>query len=97
MGVDPDGRTGGSPMIIQTDVKCLHCSRATWRVELERGAPWQAALVVWPQRGGQLPARPRCMYCGGPVYLDEDFQRMRMTDAESGAQLRRVRKEERAA
>ena len=81
-------------MIIRTEVKCLCCARVSWYIELERGAPWQTASVVWPQRGGRLPARPRCTHCGGPVFLDEDFPRARMTDVEWRAQPRRVQCDE---
>ena len=78
-------------MIVETDVKCLYCGRVSWRVQCEHGACSQTSVQVWPQQLGPLPARPRCTYCGGPVYWDDDFRRLRLTAAEWRAGLPRAR------
>lgn len=77
-------------MIVETDVKCLYCGRVSWRVQCERDACLQTAVQVWPQLLGPLPARPRCTYCGGPVYLDDDLQKLHLTAAEWRARLERA-------
>jgi len=76
-------------MIVETDVKCLHCGRVSWRVQCEGGACPRTAVQVWPELLKPLPARPRCQHCGGPVYLDEDARRLHLTAAEWRAWLRR--------
>ena len=70
-------------MIIQTDVKCLYCGHVSWRVEMEHGAQWRTAEMVWPELGGTLPAHPHCTRCGGPVYLDGDYREVRMRQSEA--------------
>ena len=77
-------------MIIQTDVTCLYCGHVSWRVELERGEPWQLADVVWPE-GTRLPARPQCTRCGGPVYLDQDYRRVRVRNRDWQTLVEQVR------
>lgn len=81
-------------MVVQSDVKCLYCGRVSWRVELDLAGSWEEAWVVSPPPAGWLPATPRCTHCGGPVYLDDDFQRVRMTVDEWRAKLRRMQREE---
>lgn len=81
-------------MTIETDVKCLHCGRVSWRVRCERERRWQSATQVWPHPLEPLPARPRCSHCGGPLYLDEDFRRVHVAATEWRASLRFAREEE---
>jgi hypothetical protein len=78
-------------MIIQTDVKCLYCGHVSWRVEMEHGAAWRTAEMVWPEPGGTLPARPRCTRCDGPVYLDGDYQQVRLRQSERRARLQSLK------
>ncbi len=78
-------------MIIQTDVACLQCGHVSWRVELERGEPWQLAEVIWPEAGRRLPLQPRCTRCGGQVYLDHDYHQVRMRHRDWQALLQRAR------
>src|SRR5438067_13807071 len=78
-------------MIIQTDVKCLYCGHVSWRVEMEHGAPWRTAEMVWPELGAALPARPQCTRCGGPVYLDGDYREVRVRQSEARARRQQLR------
>ena len=78
-------------MIIQTDVLCLYCGHVSWRIEMEHGAPWRTAEMVWPEPGGELPARPRCTRCGGPVYLDGDYRQVRRRQSEARAAIAGIR------
>jgi hypothetical protein len=80
-------------MIIQTDVKCLYCGQVSWRVEMEHGAKWATAEMVWPEMGGALPEHPRCTRCGGPVFLDGDFRQVRQRQSEARAKLHKIRVE----
>lgn len=80
-------------MIIQTDVKCLYCGRVSWRIEMEYGAPWRTAEMVWPEPGGELPAKPQCTACGGPVFLDTDYRQVRMRQSEARARREQLRRE----
>ena len=80
-------------MIIQTDVKCLYCGHVSWRIEMDHGAKWDTAEMVWPQMGGELPAQPKCTRCGGPIFLDGDFRQVRQRTSEARAKVQRLRAE----
>jgi hypothetical protein len=69
-------------MRIHTDVACLYCGHISWHVELEHTQPWQTAMVLWPEGGSRLPARPSCTRCGGPVYLDSDYRVVRVNEGQ---------------
>lgn len=77
-------------MIVQTDVTCLYCGHVSWRVELQKGQPWQAAEVIWPV-AGRLPTKPHCARCGGPVYLDQDYHEVRVSHREWQAVIAQAR------